>query len=635
MHRRITVVLLLTAALAACESPFRDEADRAAYPLIDQRQREVLGTTSQTAIGGVTTSSDRAGKGDYSKIPLTTNALPPGYDTPAARAALGSTPPATSSSSPAPAAATAATPATGPATQPLVPETPTMSNSVESLMRKLPGIDLEKMPDLPPFPRPAPVGKTRIVFSLDDCFNYALTSSRDYKTHKEDLYIAALDVTLQRHQFEPTLFAQTASSVIGQGENSDYATAFNATQSVGVNQKLPYGGEVVATALASTVNQLRQVVAESTSAQIVLQANIPLLRGAGMVAQENLISSERSLIYTVRDFERFRRAFLVNVASSYFSLVNQRAQIINRYRSVNSYIFITERSQALFKAGKQSLLDVQRAAQQELQARNDLINSLESYESSLDNFKLLMGMPTDQTLDVAPQYLNIAPPDVQEKVAIGVADQLRLDLQTMRDRVADARRQVAVATNNLLPDLEFSAQSTNASDGQRSLTPRFDNLNYSAGVTLDWPLDRVSERNSYRVSLINLDRAKRNVDTAADQVAVDVRSALRRVTQQKYLLAIQNNNIELAQKRKEFSDIQFRNGKIDNRDYLDAESALLDAQNRFAQAVSDLQVVTLQYLRDTDQLRVDNAGHLLMPAIAAEPATQPATQPTPPPATQP
>ena len=53
---------------------------------------------------------------------------------------------------------------------------------------------------------------------------------------------------------------------------------------------------------------------------------------------------------------------------------------------------------------------------------------------------------------------------------------------------------------------------------------------------------------------------------------------------------------------------------IDNRDYLDAETALLDAQNRFAQAISALEIATLQYLRDTDQLRVDEHGRLLMPA---------------------
>jgi len=473
------------------------------------------------------------------------------------------------------------------------------------------------MPDLPEFPKPTLASKTRRTLNLDDAFNLALAHNRDYQSRKEDLYLATLNVALQRHVFELQPFATTTLGMNGNGEASDYSAAFNATQSIGVRQNLPTGGQIIAQALASTVRDLRQSVT-GDSGNVSVSANVPLLRGAGSIAQESLIAAERSMIYQVRTFERYRRGFLVTVAAQYFSLVNQRAQIVNRFSNVRSYIFITERSKALFEAEltsrRTTLLDVMRAAQSEYQARSSLINSIESYELALDRFKILLGVPVEDPIDVTPQYLTIAPPNVSEAQAVAIASRLRLDLQNTRDQVDDARRGVKNASNGLLPDLNLNASVGMGSDpNARSISPEFEQLNYSTGLTFNWPLDRVAEGNTYRSALVSLDRARRNVDSTQDQVASDVRAAVRAVRQQQVVLAIQKNNIDLAQKRKQFSDIQFRDGKIDNRDYLDAETALLDAQNSFAQALSDLEVAVLTYLQNTDQLRVDFSGHLQLP----------------------
>ncbi len=278
-------------------------------------------------------------------------------------------------------------------------------------------------------------------------------------------------------------------------------------------------------------------------------------------------------------------------------------------------------------SGRVSQLDLQRAQQSEFEARNDLIDAIQQYELSVDSFKLRLGMPADQPLDVAPQYLNITPPDVTEAQAVTIAKELRLDLQTTRDQVGDAIRKNKVAANALLPDLELTAKVGATSDPTvRSVAT--DNLEYSAGVNMDWGLDREAERDAYRISLITIARAKRAVEQAEDEVAIDVRDSLRRVHQQRYLVSLQRSNIDLATRRKEFADIEFKNGEIDNRDYLDAEQALLDAQNNFAQSISSLEVATLQYLRDTDQLRVDFNGKLLVPAEAA--STTPAVRVMPP-----
>ena len=167
--------LVGAAVLTACESPLRDYVDSASYSLIAQRQREALGTTADSRIGPgeipLHVSSDI-----YGRVPPTVNELPPTPTTPLT--------PIADATQPATAPDTA--PTTGPATTPSTATSPSTSPSIDALLQNLPGIDLNKMPDLPEFPKPAPAGKTRRTLNLDDAFNYALAHSRDYLSNKDD-----------------------------------------------------------------------------------------------------------------------------------------------------------------------------------------------------------------------------------------------------------------------------------------------------------------------------------------------------------------------------------------------------------------------------------------------------------------
>ncbi len=98
---------------------------------------------------------------------------------------------------------------------------------------------------------PPTPGQMVMRLDLFGSLRYAVVHSRDYKSKMEDLYLAALNVTLQRHLFEPTPFAATGLRYTGGQEAVGYAAALTAFNTLGVSQKLPYGGQIVA---SSTVD---------------------------------------------------------------------------------------------------------------------------------------------------------------------------------------------------------------------------------------------------------------------------------------------------------------------------------------------------------------------------------------------
>lgn len=470
---------------------------------------------------------------------------------------------------------------------------------------------------------PAVSVRPRHRLDLFGVLRYGVEHSRTYRDRMEDLYLAALDVTLQRHLFEPRFFAGGSLRYTGAQAEGNYASALSALANAGVRQRLPFGGEIVASGLVEFVNALNGNVENGESATLALSASIPLLRGAGWINLEPLIASERELVYATRSFEEFRRQFAVDLAAEYFRLVSRQQRIVNRYLNYITFVQLTERTAALFAAGRITALEVQRSLQSQLQAEDSLNAALEGYANDIDNFKVRLGMPMEEELVIVPSDVEVSAPQLSEHDAIALASRYRLDLQTARDRVDDARRDVEHARNGLLPDLdlEFDGSVGNA-DGTPAVEIVGDSARYGARLNLDLPVDRLAERNAYRRALITLQRRVRAMDEQADVVAAEVRRAQRGVRSSELTLKIQVRNIEVALQRLDFANDSLQAGRsTDSRNVVEAQNALLNAQDAYDAARADQQIRLLQFLNDTGLLRVDpDAGTLGTAMRLTEPA---------------
>src|SRR5207237_10247383 len=183
-----------------------------------------------------------------------------------------------------------------------------------------------------------------------------------------------------------------------------------------------------------------------------------------------------------------------------FNLISQQQAIVNRRLKYLSSTNLTAQTREIYAAGRINFFQVQQSLQTALQDENSLVNAEQQYQDSLDNFKILIGMPVEQNLDVQGVELDVNIPDIDRTDLAELALKFRLDLQTDRDKIEDARRQVDVQKNQLLPDLNLTAAgSVNSLPDQAAVKLDRHRYDYSVGATLDLPLDRVAERNQYRI----------------------------------------------------------------------------------------------------------------------------------------
>lgn len=478
-------------------------------------------------------------------------------------------------------------------------------------------------------------GPDAVQIDLEGSWKQAQRSGREFLTAQEEYLLAAIRLLTERHRWSPRLFNDTFAGISGSGDDGDFQHALSVINTLRATQRLPFGGDVEARWITRATQQLRDQATGRyrQSSELALSTSIPLLRGFGSVAREDIIQAERDLIYASREFERFRRRYLVNLAQDYFNLIQQRSRILNQEKSLESFRKIDEAEAARVEAGRRPPFQRSITQNQVLGAQSQLASLNESYRLALDRFKIRLGLDPKDSVVLGEIRFELPEPQIDLDKAGELALDYRLDLQTQRDRLDDAQRGVANAKDQLLPSLDFSASASLPTDPNKKvggLAVQPDELNYSAGLTLGLPLDREIERLGLKRSLISLEARKRDYAKARDDIVVAVWSALRRIDLARNQLSLAEQQVKINERRLE--EQQLKADEVEPQRIVDSQNDLLRAQNDRDQARTDLRIAVLNYLLESDQLRVAPDGTFQpLPGMEKTPTTPATPDPASPP----
>ena len=465
--------------------------------------------------------------------------------------------------------------------------------------------------------------KTPITLSLVEALDVAAENSRDFQRQKEQLYLAALNLTRDAHEFELIFGAGISPNTSGEADpaaDEEYDLALGDELSASVNSV--YGTRVVASFVNTFLRSLIHGGGIDPSSILNLTITQPLLRGAGRrIVREPLTQSERNVVYAVRAFERFRAEFAVRVVGDYWAAVAQMADLANveaNYKTLaQSRIEIEE----LYNAFRRTVTDLGRAKQSEYSADAQRVAAKNRLQSTLDRFKLTLGLPVTSQVELDPTELakvttrGVAVVEIDEPAAIELALQRRFDHQTTIDEVEDAARRIFVSEDALEMALDFRAALNVPSQSGSSLNLDWSRVNWSAGFELDLALDKLAERNAYRSALISFDVAVRNREQSEDQIAADVRTSLRNIRSAIDSYKIQSIAVELAAKRVEATTDLFAAGRVAALEKLDAQDALLQAQLQLTASIVDYANARLELINDLEAIRLEPQGLRFDPAL--------------------
>ncbi len=459
------------------------------------------------------------------------------------------------------------------------------------------------------------------VLPLDEALALGIQHSREYRSEKERVFLSALDLTLARHRLTPIFFANafatratdSRAAVLEEGMTELVSTnTFARTQSGGFDWLLATGARLSTNFTQDFLRIMtgNQSINESDLAVSITQ---PLLQGGGTtVTLEALNQQEREVLYELRSFADYRRAFIVDLVSSYYEVLRARDRVKNNYIAFEGFAKNLEREEALAEEDRRTQTQLGQLRQAKLQAESRWIDSIRLYASLLDRFKIQLGIPVESNVvleDGELAKLRIEDPPVTRDQSVEIALATRPDLATATDRVDDAERHVKVARNGLRAGLDLTLDYNAISDPDDP-TPaiNWDRRRWAGSVDLKLPLDRKAERNIYRATFIALDRARRDEDLVRDEARLDIYEAWRTLEQERRDFDIAEQGVTLAARRLEEQLLLAELGRGEARDLVESQEDLVDAQNQRTSTLIDHTLARMRLWRDMGILYIYSDG---------------------------
>ena len=457
--------------------------------------------------------------------------------------------------------------------------------------------------------------------SLNEAVGTAIVHGRSYLSAREQVFLSALNLTLARFRLAPIFGAGGSGTRAGDSRQAKLeagmtelvsTNTFSHTRSAGFNWLYKTGARLSADFTQDFLSIMtgNRSINDSNLAVSLIQ---PLLQGGGTaVTLEALTQEERNLLYDLRDFADFRRAFVVEVVSDYYGVLRARDRVRNSYVAYRGFVKNVEREEALADENRRTQNQLARLRQAKLQSESRWIDALRVYLTLLDEFKISIGVPVDSNLVLDERELDrliIEEPPITKEQSVEIALVSRPDLVTASDLVNDAVRHVKVAENGLLPGLDISLDYQSVSDpGDATPAINWDRRRWSSSVDLDLPINRKAERNIYRATLVQVERAKRARDLSFDNARLEIYDSWRALGQERQNFKIAEEGVALASRRLEEQILLAELGRGQALDLVDAQDDLVDAQNQRTTTVVNHTLARLRLWRDMGILYINDDG---------------------------
>jgi outer membrane protein TolC len=442
-------------------------------------------------------------------------------------------------------------------------------------------------------PGPAPGAPT---LSLGAAVRLALERNFGLLSQADSVKAAGYRVGVARAQFFPQLTPRFGRTSEG--------TAFG----LDASQRLPWtGGSLEGGATFSSLEDHEGPAPRNAAASLLVRQ--PLLRGLGPNATFfELRNSRRALQGQERAFELARQRLAIQVTGVYFGVIAQRQLVAVAAQSLERSRSLLRASQARLEVGLASKLDVFRAELQAAQTEDSRVRSEAALESAKELLRSLLALPSDDPVEPEAVSLGESVGGEEEplEALVGRARAGRLEVLEARDLVDDARRALALARQNLLPQLDATLAVTRIGGGPSFGDAwRGGDTRATLGFTTSYPLERSADRAGRALAELDLEARERALRQRELDVEAEVRAAVRELGRIRKSIDLQRQAVEVAAQQRRLATLRYERGLASNFDVVDAEGSLVLARSALVSLLASYAVAEVELKRATGELDLD------------------------------
>jgi outer membrane protein TolC len=342
--------------------------------------------------------------------------------------------------------------------------------------------------------------------------------------------------------------------------------------------------------------------------QAGLEFALPLMRGRGKSSEKQVAIDQAALAFDQERLRYFmdRQNLLEQVARAYFSAVRARERIAVQQQAVSIAQQATDDAQKRLDAGLITEIDLTRAKLQLSSTRETLLNQEADYRNALDRLVLLLGLPVGATpeltdpvpeMPVAAASAEPSAPttDLDAALREALANRPELKLREMQEE--DARIATRVAKDQKRPraDLTTNLSALGLSLLTGSGVGRV--LTSVMGLRLSVPVNKTVLRENEATTERNLATLARMREFDRQEIVEEVRSLVRAQETARSNIDLLTENLKVAEQSLRLAQRLIEEGLADNRNLLDAQSALTATRSSLLSARIDYYLTTVSLTR--------------------------------------
>lgn len=324
-----------------------------------------------------------------------------------------------------------------------------------------------------------------------------------------------------------------------------------------------------------------------------LSLRIPLLRGLGEQFTRDIVYSGRFAVKQSKiEYYKQQKIIILQTVSQVYATIQteQKLGYLKKHlQGLEKHLALAKLKE---KAGVISAIDLYRAEIRIKEVQEELTTTIELYENNRDQLKNILAIPITGNVTVTAP-IDFVPVDLIESDTIEIALENRIELEQSQLEIGEAQRKLAVAKNNLLPNVSLDIGYNKF--GEKVVFDLPDE-SWTISLTSDTDIFRKVEKNDYQESLIRHRRTLINLEETKQNIIQEVRTELNRLEKQEKQIAIRKEQAKQAQGKLMLSESKFRHGMAGNFDLIESQSQLQRAQ-------TDLIFDRIGYIVGTYRLR--------------------------------
>ena len=404
------------------------------------------------------------------------------------------------------------------------------------------------------------------TLSLEDCILKAMENNLDIAIEVLNPELADISVSRAQEKFLPSLSfnynkRDTNSASYSFLDASDQISTISDSYSAQISQLIPTGGSfsISLDGYKTTTNRRFTSINPRYGYTLSFNFSQPLLKNFGSkVSRREIIIARNSQDISENQLKRVLQETIYSVEEAYWNMVHSIENLKVRQQSLKLAQDLLEKNMKAVEVGTLAPIEILSAQSAVATREADILQAEAVLKDNEDRLKTIINLAAEEEAELA-KIIPLDKPAFEKKEvtldeALRTAMDNRPDLSATRIDLKNKELDVSYSRNQLLPNLSLNASywSPGVTGDQLVYPPgdpfadpigiiegspsdalkdvfNFKYNNWTAGITLDIPLNTILSRADYAQARVNLDQAMLRLKNQEQQIFLEIKNAVRAV----------------------------------------------------------------------------------------------------------